>query len=279
MVIAIIISLSRTNIREILCYNLISHIGFLMASIAIFSPISLTGGIFYMMHHMVVIASLFLISGLIVQLTKTDVLKDAGNVWKTHGLVGLLFLVQALSLAGLPPFSGFWGKFLILREAIRFDQISLAIAIVLASILTLLSMIRIWFHVFLKKNESLKIGPAPKGFKRSTTVVSILVLFSLAMGVFSNPFINASNKAMTGLLNKTTYENKVLVYEQTLKMIPVDKIGHSKQSSEKKQVSPSHSPPVQQTTTDGHHESENYRLKSIPNTVSKKEVLHGASVH
>ncbi|MBT5955086.1 hypothetical protein HOG98_10260 [bacterium] len=279
MVVAIIISLSRSNIREILCYNLISHIGFLMAAIAIFSPISLTGGIFYMMHHMVVIASLFLISGLVIQITKTDVLKDSGNVWKHHGFVGVLFLVQALSLAGLPPFSGFWGKFLILREAIRFDQVSVAAAIILASILTLLSMIRIWFHVFLKKNDGLKMGSVPKGFKRSTTVVSILVLFSLIMGIFSNPFISASNKAMSLLLNKSRYENKVLSYEQTLKMETDSHSSHSENDAHSKDVTKKDTNHHMESNHDTHkevkHSSKHFKLESI----SKKEVSNGSSVH
>ena len=212
MLFAILAALGRQTIKEILCFNLISHIGFMMMALSIFSVDSIAACIVYMIHHVIVIASLFLISGIISTLLGTDKLDKLGNLWKQVPILGILFIFQALSLAGLPPFSGFWGKLLILESGILHGKIILITALIITSILTLLSMLTIWFSAFCNTNKNALV-------QRNTTwraqiaITSILVGISLYIGLNPNALITLSNQATLDLFNKQAYSQTVLKFK------------------------------------------------------------------
>ena len=97
-------------------------------------------------------ANLFLIAAIVWRLTGSYDLRRIGGLYHTRPLLGVLFLVPALSLVGIPPLSGFWAKLLVLQEALaqgRWVWTAVALAV---SVLTLYSMMKIWMEAFWKKH-------------------------------------------------------------------------------------------------------------------------------
>ncbi len=155
MLFGVLGAISRHFIRGILSYHILSQIGYMVLAIGLFTPLSIAACIFYIIHHIIVKATLFLVGGTVMCLNGTDSLDRTGGLWKAVPILGVGFLIQALSLAGVPPLSGFWGKYLIFVEGTRLgleearaDYFILVGLGVIAGILTLYSMLKIWMAAF-----------------------------------------------------------------------------------------------------------------------------------
>jgi multicomponent Na+:H+ antiporter subunit D len=148
MIFGVLGALSRNTIRGVLSYHVISQVGYMTLCVGILSPAAVTACIVYIAHHIIVKASLFLIGGVAARIQGTDELTLMGGVARSHPLLAGLFLLQSFSLAGLPPLSGFWGKYLILVEALQQERPWFVAAALVAGILTLMSMLKIWLATF-----------------------------------------------------------------------------------------------------------------------------------
>src|SRR5690606_13176342 len=114
MITGVLGAAAHYDIRRILSFHIISQIGYMLMGLAIYTPLAVTGAILYIVHHIVVKANLFLIAGAMRQVGGSFQLRSLGGLYHARPLLALLFLIPALSLAGLPPFSGFWGKLLVI---------------------------------------------------------------------------------------------------------------------------------------------------------------------
>ena len=148
MVIGLIAALSERDFRRILSFNLIGHIGYTTASLSVLTPAALAGGIFYVLHHIVVITNLFLVSGVLLRLRRTTNLAGLGGLYRDHPLFAALAMVPLFSLAGIPPLSGFLGKLAILTGIFDAGAYWLGGLILAVGLLTLLSMGRAWAEGF-----------------------------------------------------------------------------------------------------------------------------------
>lgn len=148
MIFGVLGAISKTSIKGILSYHIVSQVGYIVWSIGMFTPIALSAALLFTIHNMWVKASLFFYGGITGQFYGTDWLKKMGGAWNILPLVGTIFLLQALSLAGLPPLSGFWGKYLMIREGIHTYHLFPVFIAFITSWLTLFSMMKIWNAVF-----------------------------------------------------------------------------------------------------------------------------------
>jgi len=110
MVIAILGAIAQSEIKRLLSFTLVSHIGYMMFGIALATPASLGGAIFYTAHHITVQAALFLVAGLIERVGGSTSMDRLGGLASTAPVLGALFFIPAMNLAGIPPLSGFVGK-------------------------------------------------------------------------------------------------------------------------------------------------------------------------
>jgi len=106
--------------------------------------------LFYIIHHIIVKTNLFLISGLVLRLRATHQLNKLGGLYHTHPGLASLFLIPALSLAGLPPLSGFFAKLALVRAGLETGQFAIVAVALGVSLLTLFSMMKIWNEAFWK---------------------------------------------------------------------------------------------------------------------------------
>jgi len=148
MLFGVLGALAQEDIRRILSFHIISQVGYMIMGLALASQLGIAGGIFYVLHHIVVKVGLILVGGAIEETHGTGKLERLGGVARTNGLLALVFVICALSLAGVPPFSGFFAKLLLIRAGLEAGQPGIVAVSILVSVLTLMSMLKIYTNVF-----------------------------------------------------------------------------------------------------------------------------------
>ena len=154
MLFGVVGAASQMEIRRILSFHIISQVGYMVLGLALFTPLALAGAIVYLVHHIIVKANLFLVSGLVRQAGGAFNLKHVGGLYKTHGLLAVGFFIPAFALAGFPPLSGFWAKLLIIRASLESQQYTLAVLAAVVGLLTVFSMTKIWSEAFWKQSPT-----------------------------------------------------------------------------------------------------------------------------
>ncbi|TFV45716.1 Na+/H+ antiporter subunit D [Blastococcus sp. TF02A-35] len=151
MVVGILGAVAQTDVRRILSFTLVSHIGYMVFGISLASTAGLAGAIFYVVHHIAIQTTLFLVAGLIERQGGSTSVNRLGGLATASPLLAVLYFVPAMNLAGIPPFSGFIGKLGLLEAGVA-DGGWLPIVLVaggaVTSLLTLLAISRVWSRAF-----------------------------------------------------------------------------------------------------------------------------------
>lgn len=153
MVVGILGALAQIDIKRMLSFTLVSHIGYMIFGIAVGTTAAYSAVVYYVAHHIIIQTSLFLVAGLIERRggsTNTDRL---GGMARLAPVLALLYMIPALNLGGIPPFSGFLGKIGLFQAGVDVATWQTYVVIagaVLASLLTLIAMMRVWNRVFLR---------------------------------------------------------------------------------------------------------------------------------
>jgi len=142
------VALGESEIRPLMLFQMVSGIGFILIGVALFTPEGLTAGIVYMVHHMVVMASLLLIASAIEQTYGSGRLDRVAGLRTREPLLTAAFVISALSLAGLPPFSGFVAKYALVLASAGAGQVLIAGLLIVVSLLSLMSLMRVWADMF-----------------------------------------------------------------------------------------------------------------------------------
>ena len=233
MVSGVLAAVAQNDMRRILSFHIISQIGYMLMGLGIALKIlsagdgadealrrgafiAMTGSVFYIVHHIVVKTNLFLISGVVLGVRGTSELKNLGGLLRTHpGLAGL-FLVSALSLAGIPVLSGFWAKLALVRGGLEAGTHAIVGVSLAVSLLTLLSMTKIWSEAFWRdpppSPPGETAGAARPGKVKLTMVVPIVILATLSVmiGLGSAPVFSLAQETAAQLLDSSTYVEAVL---------------------------------------------------------------------
>jgi len=208
MVVGLVAATGQRDFRRVLSFNLVGHIGFTTVGLGLFTPLALAGSILYVVHHMLVITSLFLVSGLFLRMRRTTDLAALGGLYRTQPAVAALAMIPLFSLAGVPPLSGFIAKLAIVTAAIEVRSYGLAFIALAVSLLTLLSMARSWEEAFWK--------PAPQGTPAAPigrgllAPILTLAILTLALTVGAEPVFDRCRRAAAQLLHPDEYIHAVL---------------------------------------------------------------------
>lgn len=214
MVTGVLGAVAQVEIRRLLSFHIISQIGYLLLGLALFTPLALAGVVVFLLHVIITKSALFLVSGIVQRLQGSYLLDKVGGLYRSNIGVALLFLLPALSLAGLPPFSGFWAKFALVQAGLQAEQYVIILVALGVSVLTLFSMTKIWAAAFWK--------PRPAGSETTVGVLTgqerlalfgptvLLVTLTVAIGLFAGPVMDLALVASDQLLDPTLYINTVL---------------------------------------------------------------------
>jgi multicomponent Na+:H+ antiporter subunit D len=210
MIFGVLGAVSRNFIRGILSFHILSQIGYMVLAIGLFTPYALAAAILYIIHHIIVKSALFMIGGTVVVLNRTDDLTKTGRLWLLTPVLGVVFLFQALSLAGVPPLSGFWGKYMIIVEGMRQQQWVLVGCALLAGVLTLFSMLKIWNGAFWAPAAKEGVHLEDTRWKPMTLVAAGMTVLSLGIGLGAEFFLRIAHEAARQLLDRPAYINYLL---------------------------------------------------------------------
>jgi multicomponent Na+:H+ antiporter subunit D len=208
MVVGLIGALAQRDMRRVLSFNLVGHIGFTTVGLALWTAAALGASILYVLHHMLVITTLFLLTGVFLRQRRTSDLASLGGMYGTHPAIATLAMVPVFSLAGVPPLSGFIAKLGIVAAALEGPHYWVAAVALTVGLLTLLSMARVWDEAFWKPApaESVAAAPAPLMLAPIAALVCLIIALSVAAG----PVFAISKRAAEQLLHPDEYVRAVL---------------------------------------------------------------------
>lgn len=240
MVIGVMGALAQNDIKRLLSFTLVSHIGYMIFGIALGTVAGLSGAIFYAVHHILVQTSLFLVVGLIERQAGSAQLRRLGSLLYTAPLIALLYFIPALNLGGIPPFSGFLGKIMLIQagaaEGSWLAWVLIAGAVV-TSLLTLYAMILVWSKGFLRDradapesvamarpaslaerhdtiavDDRADVGRIPAGMLLST---ALLVATSVSITFLAGPISAITDRAAESSSDQRIYQQAVLSGDPT----------------------------------------------------------------
>ena len=206
--------LAEHAMRRIIAYQMVTGMPYIVVMLAFSADDptrAVAAGIVYMVHHMITVGSLVLTAGAIEETYGTDLLSRLDGLARRDPLVAAVFAMGAFSIVGFPPFSGLWGKVLVVTEIARAGDWHawLVIAVIIvASFGALLSMIRLWREVFWGGNVQL-----PDGLYVPLTKLApgaALIVVSVGMFIAGGALIDAAMTAASGLLDVSGYQHAIL---------------------------------------------------------------------
>jgi multicomponent Na+:H+ antiporter subunit D len=230
LLVGILGAVAQDDIKRMLSFTLVSHIGYMTFGIALGTVTGLSAAIFYVAHHIIIQTTLFLVAGLIERQAGSTAISELGGLAKVAPVLGVLFFVPAMNLAGIPPLSGFLGKVGLIQAGADVGTPLAYVLIagsVVTSLLTLYAMSRVWSRAFWQATpavyrsevgeKAIEIegdtgvtvlaGRPPRGM---TVPTAGLVAVSLALTVAAGPLFALTGRAATDLLARTPYINSVL---------------------------------------------------------------------
>ncbi|MGE0796278.1 MAG: Na+/H+ antiporter subunit D [Acidimicrobiia bacterium] len=213
MVVGVFGAITQNDVKRILSFHIVSQIGYMVMGLGLFTVAGMAAAVLYIVHHIVVKTTLFLVAGLIEQRTGTAHLDDLDGLRRLEPALAVLFILPALSLAGIPPFSGFVAKLALVQAGLSTGE-HLIVAVSLAvSLLTLFSMTKIWANAFWGPGRENGDTPRLTTSRRTLMVGSTasLVVLSLAIAAGSGPLYSLSERAALELIDPSTYVDAVLV--------------------------------------------------------------------
>jgi multicomponent Na+:H+ antiporter subunit D len=214
-------ALAQNDINRLLSFLLVSHIGFMLFGLAVFDARGLSGATLYAAHHITVLATLFLVSGLITRRTGTVALDRMGGLAAASPALAVLFGIAAMTLAGLPPTAGFVAKLQLLQAgaAAGAGPTAAAAVVIVASFLTLFALTKVWVRAFWgvrrppvedpDPDDELEVGTARTPWPMYAATAG-LVAVSLAIAVFAGPLSAVTGRAGEDLVAREPYRVAVL---------------------------------------------------------------------
>ncbi|WP_341716914.1 proton-conducting transporter membrane subunit [Micromonospora sp. FIMYZ51] len=208
MVVGVLGALGESTMRRILTFHMVSQIGYLLLGLALFTAASLAATVYYLAQYIVVKAALFLCAAAVRAGRGSDRLDGSGGLASQRPALALAFGAAALSLAGLPPFSGFLAKFLLLRATAEVGAWPAMTVAILVSLATLLSMLKIWSALFTSDEPP---GAAVRQRIGRSLVGPPLALAGLALvaGLAAQPLLLVADTAAAGLTDPAGYVRAV----------------------------------------------------------------------
>jgi multicomponent Na+:H+ antiporter subunit D len=224
MVIGIIGAVSHQDMKRILSFHIISQIGYMVFGLGVGGAAAIAATVFFLVHQIPVKTSLFLVEGIVERDSGSSSLQSVSGLARRSPWLAVLFLLPALSLAGLPPFPGFLAKFSLVRAGLDEGQyVGVAIAIAV-SLFTLVSMVKIWVAAFwgeATEGAALNSVASPAGSTRITTTdllrnhrvmavaTAIMVAGVVLLAVAAGPFYEFAAEAAKQLLDPSSYVEAV----------------------------------------------------------------------
>jgi len=194
-------ALVDTDLKRIIAYSTISQIGFIFLGFSLNNKIGIAGGILFILMHGLAKAGLFLCAGIIEQNTKTKDITQLGGLFKSMPVTAVSFLFCAFSVMAIPPFGGFFSKYMIISGALEEGHLIIAAMFLLGALLTILYLFRVFNSVFLGERKHPELAVEEGAIAMLTSVAAVAVL-SLLCGIlikFPNTVAQVAAQQIMGI--------------------------------------------------------------------------------
>jgi len=211
MVTGVLGAAAQYEMRRLLGFHIISQIGYITLGLGLFTPAAVAASIFFLVHNILAKTNLFLISGAVGHVRGTGQLKQIGGLYHDYPWLALLFMIPAMSLAGIPPLSGFFAKFALVKSALAIESYIPVVAALAVGLLTLYSMTKIWAEAFWKADPA----GAAAGERKAVPALMLLPICAMALltvliGLFPETLLGLASQAAGQLMNPSGYIEAVL---------------------------------------------------------------------
>ncbi|PIY17931.1 MAG: NADH/ubiquinone/plastoquinone (complex I), partial [Elusimicrobia bacterium CG_4_10_14_3_um_filter_49_12_50_7] len=181
IIIGMPLALGQTDIKRLLAYSSISQVGYIVLGLGLGTPLGIFGALFHLINHSIFKSLLFLNSGAVAYRLGTRELNDMGGLNKVMPITGGTSFIASLSIAGIPPFNGFFSKLIIILACVKAGHTGFALWAVAGSILTLSSFMKVQKLAFFGK-----IAEKHKGIKEAPLLMSVSVVILAVLCIASS---------------------------------------------------------------------------------------------
>lgn len=206
-------ALAEANLRRMAAFIVISGIGVMLIGFGLGTAAGLTGAIVYAVHSILAMTGLFLAVGAAERLGG-ETTRSGGDLYATHAVVTALFLVFAFAASGLPPFSGFWPKLMLVQASLDVSGaagIAGAVGVILSGFLTTVCVGKAWALVYLRPRETEpSVAAASETSAGLRTPLVLLGALVVVLGLFPRALIEPARDGAAGLLDPAAYVERVL---------------------------------------------------------------------
>lgn len=215
ILVGVILALSQWDLKRLLAYHSISQIGYIILGIGLATPLGILGGLFHLFNHSVFKSLLFLNSGAIDYAAETRNLQETGGLSKVMPVTAKTTFIASMSIAGIPPFNGFFSKLLIIIACVQKGYIGYGLCAVIGSFLTLASFMKVQKFAFLGelKEKFINIKEVPWAMRLSMIALALICVIGGGMLLPSLRFF--LDDAVDVLLKGTSYAK--IVFEAAAK--------------------------------------------------------------
>ncbi len=186
-------ALLERDMKKIIAYSTVSQMGFLLLGFAVLSEIGFAAGLLYFIVHAIAKGGLFLGAGIVEQKCGERDITKLGGLIKSMPLTATGFALCALSIIGMPPFGGFFGKIMVISAVVREGHIWISFLAIIAAVLTMLYLLRLFASVFLGDLKLSKVNEASRSMIGSALFLGVL---SLGMGLCINKILGLIHLAV-----------------------------------------------------------------------------------
>ena len=201
-------ALAQDDIRRLLGYVVISGIGNMLIGVALGTAGGLSGAVFYAVHSMVLMTALYLLAGQAASLGGSFSLAGLGGLYRRNGAFAGLSLVLFFAACGLPPFSGFWPKVILVKASIDVGAWWLAAAILVGGFLTTIVFGRVFLLAYWRPAASGSEAAGPIGWRAALPLL-ILSALVVGFGILPERLLALSQAAAVGLADPFPYVQSV----------------------------------------------------------------------
>ena len=170
----------ENDFKRILAYSTVSQIGYIFLGFSLANTSGVSGSLLFILMHGLAKAGLFLCAGIVIHATHKRDIREMGGLIKTMPITAASFLFCAFSVIGIPPFGGFFSKFLVIMGAAQAGQVWIAAVALFTAVLTMFYLLKVFSQVFLGELKT----AAPEKTKSMIFVVALLAILSLLAGIF-----------------------------------------------------------------------------------------------
>jgi NADH:ubiquinone oxidoreductase subunit 5 (subunit L)/multisubunit Na+/H+ antiporter MnhA subunit len=195
-------ALIDTDLKRIIAYSTISQLAFIFLGLAVGGKMAIAGGLLFILMHGIAKGGLFLCAGIVEQNSGTKDIRGMGGLAAKMPVTAISFALCAFSVMGIPPFGGFFSKYLVISGAMMSGQVAIAVVFTAGAVLTVLYLLRTFMMVFMGETKLTHYAEVSEGSFTMVSSVALLAALVVVVSImFSAPsfFANAAVNQMLGV--------------------------------------------------------------------------------